>query len=253
MVEISRIPRTLKENEQVIERGMNSFMDVAQALLDIKNQKQFREAGYDSFEDYCQNRWRMSARNGYRYIQCAEVVDNVTRVAQSDSAPTTIRQAAALAAASDDPQEQADLWDATVESTNGRPTENAIREVAEARKAKDAVRDALGGTLPESLTDDWSAISEFRSISNAIGSVGERIEKLADTPGGRKIELEKAVSAQNELQAIVKFAKPYTECWRCKRKVKQGCKLCRGSGWVSVGEYERNKTPEGDTWLQSRE
>ncbi len=46
MAEIQRIPRTLRDNEAVIKRGLTQVWEVAAALADIREQKQYLEAGH---------------------------------------------------------------------------------------------------------------------------------------------------------------------------------------------------------------
>jgi len=49
---------TLANLERVIERGLETFIEVGEALTRIRDERLYREAGYSSFETYCQQRWK---------------------------------------------------------------------------------------------------------------------------------------------------------------------------------------------------
>jgi hypothetical protein len=63
----------LSELEAVIERGIDTFVEVGTALREIRDAGLYRHQ-YNSFEDYCRERWGMSRPRAYQYIQAAEIV-----------------------------------------------------------------------------------------------------------------------------------------------------------------------------------
>lgn len=65
---------TLVENEAIIARGLTTFVEVGSALARIRDERQYREAGYTEFDTYCRERWEMSETYATRHIQAAEVV-----------------------------------------------------------------------------------------------------------------------------------------------------------------------------------
>ena len=46
----------LLQHEQVIEKGLKTFVDVGNALLAIRDKRLYRQ-GFGTFEDYCKDRW----------------------------------------------------------------------------------------------------------------------------------------------------------------------------------------------------
>lgn len=74
----------LQNAEKTIERGLSTFIDVGQALAEIRDQRLYR-ADYGTFEDYCSARWNMSRSRAYEMIDAAEVADQVSAIA--DKAP----------------------------------------------------------------------------------------------------------------------------------------------------------------------
>jgi hypothetical protein len=118
---------TLADCEQRIERGLKSFIDVGEALATIHNGHLYRRT-HTTFEDYCRERWNLSRPRAYELMAAADVVSGMpdTEVQVSNA-----RQANALAAVPE--AERAEVWNAAVERTNGKPTAAAVREVHEER------------------------------------------------------------------------------------------------------------------------
>lgn len=121
MTEIT--PSALAHHEAVIERGLNTFVDVGNALLSIRNERLYR-ADHATFEDYCRERWGFSRTRSYELMSAAKVV---SAIADTDlPAPANEGQARELAKVPE--TERADVWRETVERTDGKPTAAAIRE-----------------------------------------------------------------------------------------------------------------------------
>ncbi len=77
MAEVAKITRDeiaeLGQCETVIERGLATFVDVGTALASIRDGRLYR-ATYETFEDYCRERWGFSKRHANRLVEAAEVV-----------------------------------------------------------------------------------------------------------------------------------------------------------------------------------
>src|SRR5687768_13205628 len=101
--------KRLKDCEDVIERGLNTFYEVGTALAEIRDSRLYR-IKYATFEDYCQEKWGMSRRRGYELIAAAAVVENVRNSAQI--APSNEAQANEMSRL-DEIAQQA-VWDIAV-------------------------------------------------------------------------------------------------------------------------------------------
>lgn len=77
--------KRLKDCEEAIERGLQTFYEVGSALAEIRDSRLYR-ISYATFEDYCQERWGMSRRRGYELIAAAAVVENVRNCAHDEPA-----------------------------------------------------------------------------------------------------------------------------------------------------------------------
>ncbi|KKM45460.1 hypothetical protein LCGC14_1560810 [marine sediment metagenome] len=63
---------SLSELEAVIERGLETFVEVGLALLAIRDGKKYRE-NYSTFDDYCRERWGWSRQRGYQLMDAAKM------------------------------------------------------------------------------------------------------------------------------------------------------------------------------------
>src|ERR671933_1531060 len=90
----------LHELEQVIEQGLQTFRQVGEALLEIRDRRLYR-AEHSTFEAYLAARWGMARRTGYTYIEAAHVAASVPT-----SAHLTLSLAAELAKLAPEEQRQ---------------------------------------------------------------------------------------------------------------------------------------------------
>ena len=73
--EISTRKQMFEECEQVVQRGWSTVIEVGQALMKIREENLFKEAGYDAFEDYCRERWAWTRSTANRHIWAAQVAN----------------------------------------------------------------------------------------------------------------------------------------------------------------------------------
>lgn len=66
--------RSLEECEEVIARYERTFYEAGQALAEINHGRLYREH-YDSFEDYCRERWGYERAHAYRLMNSAKIVE----------------------------------------------------------------------------------------------------------------------------------------------------------------------------------
>jgi len=70
---------TLHRCEAIIERGQKTFVEVGKALLTIRQYALYRSE-YDTFQDYCQQRWRFTSSRARQLIAAARTAETVTNV-----------------------------------------------------------------------------------------------------------------------------------------------------------------------------
>ena len=277
MAEIQRIPRTLRDNEAVIKRGLTQVWEVAAALADIREQKQYLEAGHKTFEEYCEQKWNFKRNYANKLIQGVEVFDNVrdnlnkevdnlgTSVPKPVQLPETEWQARAVRQATDDPQEQAEVWTQAVEDAGGeQPTAPQIKQAAAKVTASKTAPPPAEEPEPAKLCDKfgplalnlvplWSCLAEAKEAEKKVRDLEKAIKELAKKQVGSRINTTPVNSAIAAIKQALKLGVPFTECFKCQRKTQQDCNLCRGSGWINESEYSGRRTEGGDRWLRGRE
>ncbi len=115
----------LDADEEVIARGLSTFIEVGNALLDIRDNRLYR-ARYTNFEDYCRERWSFSRRQADRLIGASEVVSNLGTIGLE--IPANEFQARPLTGL--DPEDQRVIWQLVVETAPaGKVTAAHVKSV----------------------------------------------------------------------------------------------------------------------------
>jgi hypothetical protein len=98
-------PSRLADLEHVVEHGQRSFVEVAKALREIRDERLYG-AEFGTFDAYCRSRFGMTRRALDYTLAAAAVVDNVrTIVLTVPSSESVVRPLAKL-----EPDEQRKVW-----------------------------------------------------------------------------------------------------------------------------------------------
>lgn len=106
--------------ESVIQKGLNTFVEVGNALFEIKNNKLYRDK-FTTFESYCRDRWNLKRQRAYELMDAAAVVNTLSEISdknEQDSqvsiiVPTKESHAAALSKV---PEEfRSEVWEKALE------------------------------------------------------------------------------------------------------------------------------------------
>jgi len=121
----------LFELERVITFGLKTFVDVGNALAEIRDRKLYR-AEHKTFEDYCRDRWGFGSDYARRQIRAAQTIENLKTEPIGSVFPTTESQVRPLARL--EPDEQVVAWREAVEtSPNGKVTAAHVERVVKKR------------------------------------------------------------------------------------------------------------------------
>lgn len=133
--------------EAVVERGLKTFVEVGEALLEIQTRALFR-AEHASFDDYLRDRWGVSRGQARRTIVAAEVAKSLP----IGMRPKTESQARELLPLRDRPDKMAAaMRDA---SRDGPPTAAKIRESVRGRRPAAEPKPGPPAELPSRSLDD---------------------------------------------------------------------------------------------------
>jgi hypothetical protein len=128
----------LSDLETVIRNGLDTFMEVGSALMEIRNSRLYR-ATHGSFQAYCRERWQMTDRRARQLMAAAETIANLE--VGGTIVPITESQARPLAALPPEQQQEAWTRARSVAAAEGRPvtakdTQAAADAVAGRRNAR---------------------------------------------------------------------------------------------------------------------
>lgn len=132
----------LARAEQTIRRGLKTFIEVGEALLEIRDGRLYR-ATHATFEAYCAERWGLSRRHGNRLIEAFKVARIL-----GPAGPTSERQARELAPLLPSPDRMREVW-ATVSEKLRKPTAAAVAEAREEITASTEDAPQTAGPDPE--------------------------------------------------------------------------------------------------------
>jgi len=157
----------LAELEAVIESGLQTFAEVGNALLAIRDGKKYR-AEYGTFEAYCKDRWGFNASRARQLIGAAVIVARLESV--TIVTPATESQARPLARLA--PKEQPEAWKGATEkaeSEGRRVTARDVEEQVEERTEKKEEQKRHKGNN-----------SDYRRMIELIGEITAIVETIKE-------------------------------------------------------------------------
>ena len=152
----------LASREAVIERGLGTFIEVGNALVGIREDRQYRDAGWETFEGYCRERWQISDSRARQLIAATQTVTTVTVAGLP--APSSERVARELVAS----PVPTDVWAEAVERHGPKPTAAQVREVVRAEVVGAPERDPAADWFKAGTQDHKDAKSELFRIDSAV-------------------------------------------------------------------------------------
>jgi len=131
-VAITKNMADLERLEGIITRNLQSFYEVGRALMEIRDKQLYEKVrGIATFETYCKERWDFKRTYAFYMIESAKVIDNVHLGEQNTPAPTTERQARALASLP--AEKQAPAWQRAVATApEGKVTAAHVYKIVKA-------------------------------------------------------------------------------------------------------------------------
>jgi N6-adenosine-specific RNA methylase IME4 len=152
----------LKQCEQIIEKGLKTFIDVGGALLEIRDSRLYREE-FGTFEEYCKERWGWARNYANKLIKATETVKNLgTNVPILPSNEAQARPLTKL-----EPEEQREAWQDVIKNApEGKITAKQVLEAAkkiQAKKRKER-REERVETIVQKTTKPIKGIGTFPVI-----------------------------------------------------------------------------------------
>lgn len=236
----------LAEQEAVIEKNIEGFYAVGQALTRIRDEKLY-VGQYKSFKDYCNERWEFSRSRAYQLMNAVVTVDKIKALDGATSAKVS-----SVSTMVDTDEGEPESYPRALPGGNPaipgneRQARKAAAEIeekpAESNGKPEPPRDPNGARIPANLKPILDAADEYQAIIGALGKIRGQLDGMAKRPDGVFLaERMTRLSADlTNAQREVRSAKPYQVCPYCSGK---GCKPdkagnkapCRGTGWTPKG------------------
>ena len=128
--EVEVTARPLAELEAIIERGLSTFVEVGQALLEIRDSRAYRVT-HLTFQDYCRERWGMSRPRAYQLMQAAEVASSLST--NVDTPPLETEAQARELTRLPQPETVREVWAEVKEEKGERVTAADVRQAVDRR------------------------------------------------------------------------------------------------------------------------
>jgi len=166
---------TFDDLEKAIEKGLSGFVKVGRALETIRDRRLYREE-FSSFEDYLQERWKISRSYAYRQIEAARVAEVVSPIGDT-RAPATESVTRELAPLKAEPEQARQAWQEAVQEHGPKPTAKQVREAV--RRRKEPVR------VPPRAKLTRQEIQHFvGGVELGIAKLSRALDEVPDTRRG---------------------------------------------------------------------
>lgn len=246
----------LSECERIIEKGVGTFVEVGNALAEIRESKLYR-ASHSTFESYCQERWGFTKRRANQLIEAAGVAEEmgsmlpkVSASVETSSVETKAVLPSARAAEAVARVPKSDRAAVVKKAAEGgkkvtaKAVKQAAKEVAEAKKPASKPpqrpKDGQGEPIPADLIPIFKHAGEFERVGDAVHMVKREVEKLGEHPSAAHMDLAWAKTELNKIARHIKKSVPHAVCpsWpNCKN----GCEWCKDCGYLTAEKHDRMK------------
>lgn len=221
----------LKSNEKIIETTKEGFVACGNALGAIQEKKLYR-AEFETFEEYCKEKWGWHRAYVYRLIEAAEI-----KMSPIGDKIENEAQARAIAAV---PKKERKAVLKKAEA-HGKLTAASIAEAAnEEPKKKEITLDKTGFVIPEDLVLLWTRGQEVQAMVTAIGRIKGMVKTAQEDDDllYRALNFSSTLTHLENSQRSLKSALPYAVCWVCSGRNHKKCTMCKGTGLVSEFSWE---------------
>jgi ParB family chromosome partitioning protein len=148
----------LERCEVVIKQGLNTFIEVGEALFIIRDKRLYRRE-FNTFEDYCNHKWGMVQQSATRLIRAYETVTNLQSEPIGSLLPQSESQTRPLTSL--EPEIQKEVW----------------KEVV---KQSEETRQPITAAKVQSVVNDWKPVNqeikEVKEMPIFSNSISEIIE-----------------------------------------------------------------------------
>ncbi len=181
---------TLHRCEAVIERNRQAFIETGNALLTIRDGKLYR-AAHETFEEYLRGRWDFGKSHGYRMMEAAEVVRDLSPI--GEVLPVNEAQARPLTPL-ETPEERQEVWKEAVETApEGKVTAAHVQAVTDKH---------LGKPEPEKPAERPTTLGLLKKVSPEPEESEELLSEAEETQADKDARIRETVAEKAEAAGL---------------------------------------------------
>jgi hypothetical protein len=225
---IEHPPRSkrLKRLEETIEQGLTTFVEVGSAIREIRDEKLYRDE-YDTFEDYCRERWGWSKTHAYRHIEAANTLEVMSPIGDTPKNEAQTRELAPLA--KEDPEAAKELWDELVAEYGEKLTAKKIKQAVAARMKRERELDQLPAEVAALIKEIDPADCDLPTSTRQLEALaqiknkGDQLEVVHRVADGTAVSVWQAIKQLDEEgRAEIAEGIEGEDEWAVKRIVRVG-------------------------------
>lgn len=99
----------LEALEDVVQRGLATFIEVGKALAEIRDRRLYRQT-HGTFEEYCHDKWLLSRTRAYRLIDAAAVAEAVSPIGDIEPPANEAQARELVPLLREDEQQVVEAW-----------------------------------------------------------------------------------------------------------------------------------------------
>ena len=226
--------KELSINEEIIENGLRGFIDVGQALSEIRNRRLWRN-NFDNFKEYLNERWGFGTSYASRLINGSEVAARLPDVINEGQAREMLK---------------------IPYTDKEKVLERAKTNANSALRSLTAEDIRIAAREPSVMTyrhTDEDAVWEERELSELWGATEDMLKEIKQLT--RRLSLhpegcwlqphaETLEVRIRDINRIIESSKPHAPCPTCCGGMLKGCETCRDRGWLPKDRYSVAKQVE---------
>jgi len=200
----------LAKCEETIGKGIKTFKEVADALQDIRDQQLYRKK-HKTFEEYCRNKWKFTARHANRLMQAREVVENLKsdQLVSNEPLATPENEAQARMLVNLKPEQQVEVCKKVAKKTN-KPTAKDFDD--EAKKLyEDKPRVQCYDSRDEEAPGDKKTAKESNEVAKSEAVDKDELEKLVELVDHAQTQAKKIKDGEVWAKQLGDLAKEITK------------------------------------------
>jgi len=250
----------LRECEDKIDRSLRSFVDIGDALLEIRESRLYRDE-HTTFERYCQARWNITKSRANQLISASRLVQNLENTGAAGALPSSESVARELQRVDDARVD--DVWNRVVETA---PLGSNNEAVVTARHVRETIeqlttgttprpptdespRDGAGEQIPECVLPEYETGLELGRVAAEVAQVAAKVRQMEGQRGMSLVSHQEIDRLLQQVREEIRFGAFHVVCPGCfgSGSIFDGnpCTHCRETGYLNRRMHAMHQ-PEQD-------